>query len=123
MLRLLETLTLAGIAAAIVACSDSMTTAPATAPNAGATRDLVGLSAPGPTASCTVTADGSSYSVTVTWSDLMVTSIDFLQGSTLLARSEFSHPLRNGSLTVSLLSAPTVAQLIGTRLGVRTVCS
>lgn len=122
MSRLLQTMALAGIAVAVVACSDSWPTA-AMAPAVGATPDLVALSAPVPTVSCSVTTDGSSYDATVTWSDLTATSLEFLQGSTILAQSQFSHPLRNTSVTVSLRAAPTAVKLIGYPLGTKTLCS
>jgi hypothetical protein len=122
MFRLLQAMTFAGIAAAVVACSEPMPTAPAVVPVAGAARDVVGLSASQPTASCTVTTDGSSYSATVTWSDLNATGVDFLNGTAVLAQSVFSHPLRSGTLTVSLNTAPTTAELTGVRIGTKTRC-
>jgi hypothetical protein len=112
---------LAGLA--VVACSESRLGAPETPPSAAATGILVSLSAPAPTVSCVVTTDGSSYSATATWSNLTVTSFEFLQGTAVLAQSETSHPLRNGSVTVSLRVAPTAVELIGVQLGVKTVCN
>jgi hypothetical protein len=122
MFRLLQTMALAGIAVAVVACSESRPTAPEIAPAAAATGNLVGLSAPAPTVSCMVTTDGSTYAATVTWSDLTVTSFEFLNGSSVLTQSELSHPLRNGSVTVTLTVAPTLVELIGVQLGARTLC-
>ena len=122
MFRLLHATAWAGIALAVVACSESMPAAPVAPPAAGATAELVALSAPAPTVSCTVTTDGSTYTATVTWSDVSATSLEFLQGSTPLAQSVFSHPIRNSSLTVSLNNQPTVVQLLGYPLGTKTLC-
>ena len=122
MFRLLQTTTLAGIAVALLACSESRPTAPEAA-RAAATRDVVASSATSVTASCTVTTDGSSYTATVTWSGLTATSLDFLNGTALLARSIFDHPVRNGSVTLTLNTAPTVAELIGRPLGVKMPCN
>jgi hypothetical protein len=100
MFRLLQTVVLAGVAV------------------------RVGSSALTPTASCTVVqVDATHYDATVTWSKLSVAEVDFLQGSTLLSQTQFGRPTRSGTFTLTLSSAPTVAQLTGKTGGLRTVCS
>ena len=123
MIRLLQTVCLAGVAVAIAACSESAPTAPQPAPTRSASRDLVGLNAP-VSVSCTVTQlNQSQYEATATWSGLKVIGLQLLQGSTLLAESSFGHPIRRGSVTDTLSAAPDLLVLAGTPLGVKTPCS
>lgn len=123
MIRLLQTVCLAGVAVVFAACADSSPTAPNAAPAASATGDLVGLSAPGPTVSCTVVQlDATHYEATATWSGLSVIGVEFFDGTTLLAQSAFGHPIRNGSITDTLIVAPTIVELIGKTLGAKTLC-
>ena len=124
MIRLLQTVILAGVAVAFAACSESAPTAPASARAASAAGDLVGLSSPAKAVSCTVTqVDATHYQATATWSGFSVIGLEFLQGTTVLYQSSFSHPIRNGSLTATLQSAPDLVELIGRTLGARTPCS
>ena len=124
MIRLFQTVIAAGVAVTLAACSESSPTAPKPAPAASAAGDVVGLSAPAPTVSCTVAqVDATHYEATATWSGLFVTGLEFLQGSTVLAQSHFAHPLRNGSVTDTLLVAPDLVELIGKTLGAKTPCS
>lgn len=124
MTRLLQTVIATGVAVALAACSESGPTAPKPAPAASAVGDLVGLAAPGPTVSCTVAqVDATHYEATATWSGLSVIGLEFLQGSTVLSQSQFGHPIRNGSVTDTLLVAPDLVELIGKTLGAKTPCS
>ena len=124
MTRLVKTVCCAGLAAAFAASSESVPTAPKAAPAVSAATDLVGLSAPAPSVSCTVTqVDATHYDATATWSGISATGLEFLDGTTLLAQSVFTHPLRSGSLTVTLTTAPTLLEVIGKTLGVKTPCN
>jgi hypothetical protein len=91
---------------------------------AGGAAAELGLAAPTPTASCTVVqVDGTNYEATVTWSGISLVSLELLAGSTPLSQSVFGHPTRKGSVTLTVTSAPTVAQLTGKSLGLKTPCN
>lgn len=124
MRRLTRTLICSGVAVALAACSDSGPTGPAVAPTAAPARSVGILSAPAPTASCTVVQLGDGqYEATVTWTALSAVSVDLLNGINLLARTIFSHPIRSGSLTDTLGTAPTNAEVFGQRIGAKVVCN
>lgn len=125
MTRLLETVCFAGLAAAFAACSESVPTAPKAAHAVSAARDLVGLSAPAPSVSCTVTqVDATHYDATATWSGISATGLEFLDSNNdVIAQSQFTHPLRNGSITDTLTTVPTLVELIGRTLGAKTPCT
>ena len=124
MIRLSQAVCLVAVAVAFAACSESGPTAPEAAPAVSAAADLVGLAAPAPSVSCTVTqVDATHYDATATWSGISATGLEFLDGTTLLAQSVFTHPLRSGSLTVTLTTAPTLLEVIGKTLGVKTPCN
>lgn len=124
MIRFFQTAILAGVAMAVAACADSNPTAPARAPAAAAAENVVGLSAPSATASCTVVQlDATHFEVTATWSGLSVVGLELFNGAALLVQTQFSHPIRNGSVTDTILTAPTILQLNGKSLGVRTPCA
>ena len=124
MIRLLQTLCLTGLAVAFAGCSESTPTAPGAAPTVSAAGDLVGASSPAPSVSCTVTqVDATHYDATATWSGLSVTGLQFFQGTTVLAQSVFAHPLRAGTVTLTMQLAPDLLELIGKTLGVKTPCS
>ena len=98
MIRLLQTVCLAAVA--VAACSESAPTAP-----------------------CTVTQlDQTHYEATATWSGLSATRLEFWRESTVLAVSVFGHPIRSGSVTDTLSSAPTYAEVIGKTTGVKVLC-
>lgn len=123
MIRLLQTLCFAGIAAAAAACADATPTAPSATPAASATSDLVAMSAPAPTASCSYTQLGTtSYQATATWSGFSVTAYDFLDATGSLAQGQLTHPLRSGSVTLTLSAAPTEVDLTGKTIGTKTLC-
>jgi hypothetical protein len=63
------------------------------------------------------------YEATVTWTALSAVSLDLLDGTNLLARTIFGHPIRSGSLTDTLGTAPTNAEVIGQRIGAKVVCN
>jgi hypothetical protein len=122
--RPFQTMIAAVVAVTLAACSESGPTAPKVAPAASAAGNLVGLAAPAPGVSCTVLQlDATHYEATATWSGLSVTGLEFLQGSTVLLQSQFGHPIRNGSVTDTLLTAPDLVELIGKTLGAKTPCS
>ena|SRR5689334_2774988 len=121
MIRLFQTAILAGAAVGFAACSDAAPTAPKTA---AASRDAVGFSAPSPRASCSVTQLGTTqYEVTVAWSALSAVGVRIFNGTTLLAQTQFTHPIRSGSLTDTLSTAPDIAEVDGQKIGARVPCS
>jgi hypothetical protein len=123
MTRLLQIVVVAGAAIVFAACAESNATEPQRAAGAPAAGDVVGFAAPSPSVSCTVVQlDATHYAATAAWSGLSVVGLEFFDGTTLLAQTQFAHPIRNGSLTDTLLSAPTIAELIGKSLGARTLC-
>lgn len=107
MSRLPDTVVSCVVAAAFAACSDSAPTGPA--PAAATARDVVAMSAPAPTAACTVAQVGTGYEATVTWSGFSVTSLTLLDASGPVLQSQFGHPIRNGNMTFTVSSAPTTA--------------
>lgn len=121
--RLLEAMCLVAVAVAFTACSESEPTEPPTAPARSAAADLTGTAAASRTFSCTVTqVDATHYAATASWSAFSVTDLKFFNGTTLLAQSVF-HSTRNGTVTDTLPSAPTIAEFDGKTLGARTPCS
>ena len=124
MIRLLQTVCVAAVAVAFAACSESVPTAPQAAPSGSAAAELVGLASPNATASCSVTQlDQTHYEAIATWSGFSTTRVEFWQGSTILARSVFGHPIRNGSVTDTLSSVPDVAHVIGKTIGLKVPCN
>ena len=85
---------------------------------------VAALSAPTPTASCTVAllSDGQ-YETTVTWSGFSAVSLELSSGGSPIVQSVFAHPIHNGTMTFTTVSAPTLAQVNGTKIGVRTPCN
>jgi hypothetical protein len=118
MIRLSRILIATGAVLTFAACSDTGPTAPSVT-SASAAGDLVVLSAPLPSGSCTYTPNGTGYDVTVTWSGLSVTNIDLYPpgGGQPLAQEVLGHPTRKGSETYTLLSAPGSAQVTGIQGG------
>lgn len=124
MIRQLQTVCLAAFAVAFAACAESSPTAPQAARAGSAAAELVALSAPAPTASCTVTQlDQTHYEATATWSGLSATSLEFWQGTAVLAVAVFGHPIRSGSVTDTLSSAPDGARVLGKTIGVKVRCN
>jgi hypothetical protein len=87
------------------------------------TRAVMAVSAPTPTASCTYTQVDTHYETSLTWSGLSVTSFVVSGSAGPLAQGQLAHPTRNGNLSLSLLGAPTSAQLNGSKSGVRVACT
>src|SRR5512142_3148553 len=110
MVRLRQTMSLVAIVAALAACAESAPTNPDAAPSASAgsrAGDVVPTAKPLPTASCTDTqVDATHYDATATWKNLSAVSVEFLQGTTLLAETQFTHPKNSGKLTLTLTTAP-----------------
>jgi hypothetical protein len=122
MIRLLRVVIVAGAAVTFAACSEIGPTAPEAAPVAAG--DVVILSAPVASASCTVTPNGAQYDVTVTWSAISITNIDLWQfgGFQPLSQTVLDHPRRNGTVTLTLSTAPDYALLTGRQSGLRQLC-
>jgi hypothetical protein len=99
-------------------------TAPGYAPAAATTEDVVVFSAPAPSASCTVTQNGTDFDVTVTWSGISATLVE-VWGSDVnqpLAETILGHPTRKGSLQYTLTAAPVYAIVSGAQLGAKVLC-
>jgi hypothetical protein len=54
---------------------------------------------------------------------LSATGLELLQDATLLAQSVFGRPIRNGSMTFTVVSAPNVAILSGKTTGIKMLCN
>ena len=125
--RLHQTMCLAAVAAVLAACTDSATTSPEATPAASAARpagDVVALSKPLPSASCNFTqVDATHFDATVQWKNLSAVSVEVLQGTTLLAVTQFAHPKKSGSLTFTLAVAPDNAIVAGSPVGVKVLCN
>jgi len=123
MIRLSQVVIVAG-AVTFAACSDVVPTSPEPGATPEAPRDLVVLSAPVPGGSCTVTPNGASFDVTVSWSNLSVSAIDLWQANAgqPLLRVTLGHPTRNGNETYTVLSEPDFATLTGHPNGIRLNC-
>ena len=118
MRRLLQTLICAAGVVAVGAWSDSAAMVQRTVAPFGA------LSAPTPTASCAVTqlSDGQ-YETTVSWSGFSAVSLELFAGTAPIVQAVFAHPIHNGTMTFTTVSAPTLAQVNGQKIGVRTQCN
>ena len=123
MTRLSRVVIVAGAVAAFSARSEIRPAVAEAAPTAVAPGSLVALSAPTPSASCTVTPNADGYSVTVTWSGISVTHIDLLASGSPVAQTDLGHPTRNGSLTLTAPTAPNSAQISGRQGGLKVGCS
>jgi hypothetical protein len=124
MIRLSRVVIAAGAAMTFAACSEIAPTAPGYAPAAAATKDVVVFSAPAPSASCTVTQNGTNYDVTVSWSGISATLVE-VWGSDVnqpLAETALGHPTRKGSLSYTLTTAPVYAIVSGQQLGAKVLC-
>jgi len=123
MTRFSRVVIVAGAAVAMAALSEIGPTAAEASPVAAAAGHLHALSAPTPTASCTVTPTGGGYSVTVSWSGFSVTNIDlFVSGNSQpLSQTVVTQPKRKGSITLQLSTAPDYAQITGSA-GLRVAC-
>ena len=127
MIRLYPGICLAAVAAALVACAEPAPTNPdAGRPASAAVRagDVVAMAKPLGTASCTVTqVDATHFDATATWKNISAVSVEFLQGTTVLAVTQFTHPKKNGSLTVTLSVAPDNAIIAGSPVGAKVLCT
>jgi len=124
MFRLSRVVISAGTMVMFAACSEIGPSAPRHASAVVATTDLVGNSAPAPSASCTVTQNGADYDVTVAWSGFSVTVVE-VWGSDVnqpLAETGLGHPTRKGSLPYTLTTAPVYAIVSGPQLGAKVPC-
>ena len=122
MKRLLEALIVAGAAAVFVACTESPT-ASTTATPAAAAGDVVSMAAPLPTGSCTyVQLNSGGYEFTITWSAMLVSSIEVSSTSGPSVQTTLGHPLRCGSLTGTTQTEPFTALLTGPSSGQRIRC-
>ena len=84
----------------------------------------VTLSATPPGSSCTVVQTGASqYEATVTWSGFKATSMELLQGSTVLTQTVLGKAATKGSLSLNLTSAPDFAILSGPKGRTRLTCT
>ena len=107
------------------ACSDVGPTAPQRTLTAAASNDRVVNSAQQqPVAGCTVTQFGGSYTVTISWSGISVSSIDFWQngGTQPLSQTVLAHPKHNGSWWGTFGSAPDYAEVNGRRASIKANC-
>jgi hypothetical protein len=123
MIRLLRVAIAAGTVVSFAACTDAGPTDPKAAPAATVAGDLVVQSAPTPSASCTVTPNGT-YDVTVSWSAISVTNIELWQSGGIqpLAQRILGHPTRKGSEMFTLNASPDFAQISGRQGGARVNC-
>lgn len=124
MFRLPQTMCLAVIAAALVACTESAPTAPQARRAAAATDDIAASPNKTPTATCTVTqVDATHYQATATWSNISPFEIQFRQGETVLASWVFKHAKKTGSVTSTVFAAPDNAIIAANPTGLKVLCS
>jgi hypothetical protein len=121
MIRLFQIVGLLAAGSALVACAETGPTEPRAA--SAVQRDVVNASKPLPSISCTVTqVDATHFDATVAWRGTSVFEIQFFQGTTLLATSQFTRPKKSGSVTLRLGTAPDNAVVGGNPVGAKVLC-
>ncbi len=125
MRRVTSWVLLGGAAWVLAACSGDAVTAPTGASSRIAASQVAGQAAPLPQGSCQYSDPGTgTYPVVVSWSGMKVTRIDVFDGAgNPLSQTVLGHSGRKGSLSLTENGQPATAEIFGTTIGLKVLCS